>query len=273
MQHCITSSRLYLRRINCSAEGEVVYFLGLFIAFGFDKPLKETSFLSSSQNSSRQRERDVELDAVAFRAREKKRRECTSGFQSQTHGHQVSKKCRRENSECERIALRGFERRTTHWAAWTAAWCDPPEKIRARISLLSSLSLSLCLSLSVSLSHTNARAQKKIEQEVERFLKSESATTSCSLVERIARTSGPAICRASNSNDYIYSRFKGTGLTLIGFERRPTKRSIREFFWPLESFLPLFHHISRSREAVFLLLCGNRKRYKHMEEDIKIKST
>jgi len=119
----------------------------------------------------------------------------------------------------------------------------------------------------------NARAQKKIEQEVERFLKSESATTSCSLVERIARTSGPAICRASNSNDYIYSRFKGTGLTLIGFERRPTKRSIREFFWPLESFLPLFHHISRSREAVFLLLCGNRKRYKHMEEDIKIKST
>jgi hypothetical protein len=253
VQHCITSSRLYLRRINCSAEGEVVYFLGLFIAFGFDKPLKETSFLSSSQNSSRQRERDVELDAVAFRAREKKRRECTSGFQSQTHGHQVSKKCRRENSECERIALRGFERRTTHWAAWTAAWCDPPEKIRARISLLSSLSLSLSVSLCLFLSLTNARAQKKIEQEVERFLKSESATTSCSLVERIARTSGPAICRASNSNDYIYSRFKGTGLTLIGFERRPTKRSIREFFWPSREFPYLCFIISlvRARQYFF----------------------
>ncbi|CAL6428209.1 unnamed protein product [Bathycoccus prasinos] len=72
--------------------------------------------------------------------------------------------------------------------------------------------------------------QREQLPDVERFLKSESATTSCSLVERIARTSGPAICRASNSNDYIYSRFKGTGLTLIGFERRPTKRSIREFF-------------------------------------------
>ena len=148
----------------------------------------------------------------------------------------------------------------------------PPRKYE-RAYLCIPLSLSLCVSLCLFLSLTNARAQKKIEQEVERFLKSESATTSCSLVERIARTSGPAICRASNSNDYIYSRFKGTGLTLIGFERRPTKRSIREFFWPLESFLPLFHHISRSREAVFLLLCGNRKRYKHMEEDIKIKST
>jgi hypothetical protein len=148
----------------------------------------------------------------------------------------------------------------------------PPRKYE-RAYLCFPLSLSLCVSLCLFLSLTNARAQKKIEQEVERFLKSESATTSCSLVERIARTSGPAICRASNSNDYIYSRFKGTGLTLIGFERRPTKRSIREFFWPLESFLPLFHHISRSREAVFLLLCGNRKRYKHMEEDIKIKST
>ena len=148
----------------------------------------------------------------------------------------------------------------------------PPRKYE-RAYLCFPLSLSLCVSLCLFLSLTNARAQKKIEQEVERFLKSESATTSCSLVERIARTSGPAICRASNSNDYIYTRFKGTGLTLIGFERRPTKRSIREFFWPLESFLPLFHHISRSREAVFLLLCGNRKRYKHMEEDIKIKST
>jgi hypothetical protein len=148
----------------------------------------------------------------------------------------------------------------------------PPRKYE-RAYLCFPLSLSLSVSLCLFLSLTNARAQKKIEQEVERFLKSESATTSCSLVERIARTSGPAICRASNSNDYIYSRFKGTGLTLIGFERRPTKRSIREFFWPLESFLPLFHHISRSREAVFLLLCGNRKRYKHMEEDIKIKST
>ena len=69
--------------------------------------------------------------------------------------------------------------------------------------------------------------KKKTEHSVERFLKSESATTSCSLVERIARTSGPAICRASNSNDYICSRFKGTGQTLIEFERRPTKRSIR----------------------------------------------
>ena len=98
------------------------------------------------------------------------------------------------------------------------------------VSVCVPLSLSLSVSLCLFLSLTNARAQKKIEQEVERFLKSESATTSCSLVERIARTSGPAICRASNSNDYIYSRFKGTGLTLIGFERRPTKRSICEFF-------------------------------------------
>ena len=105
----------------------------------------------------------------------------------------------------------------------------PPRKYE-RAYLRFPLSLSLSVSLCLFLSLTNARAQKKIEQEVERFLKSESATTSCSLVERIARTSGPAICRASNSNDYIYSRFKGTGLTLIGFERRPTKRSIREFF-------------------------------------------
>ena len=164
--------------------------------------------------------------------------------------------------------------RTPNYALSSVNSClmwSPRENTSAHISAF--LSLSVCVSLCLFLSLTNARAQKKIEQEVERFLKSESATTSCSLVERIARTSGPAICRASNSNDYIYSRFKGTGLTLIGFERRPTKRSIREFFWPLESFLPLFHHISRSREAVFLLLCGNRKRYKHMEEDIKIKST
>ena len=104
----------------------------------------------------------------------------------------------------------------------------PPRKYK-RAYLYFPLSLSVSLSVCFSLSPMRAR-KKKIEQEVERFLKSESATTSCSLVERIARTSGPAICRASNSNDYIYSRFKGTGLTLIGFERRPTKRSIREFF-------------------------------------------
>ena len=150
---------------------------------------------------------------------------------------------------------RSTGRRTPNYAlkAWTAAWCDPPEKIRARISLFSSLSLSLSVSLCLFLSLTNARAQKKIEQEVERFLKSESATTSCSLVERIARTSGPAICRASNSNDYIYSRFKGTGLTLIGFERRPTKRSIREFFWPSREFPYLCFIISlvRARQYFF----------------------
>ena len=108
--------------------------------------------------------------------------------------------------------------------------CAYVHRVASGIDRVYVLSLSLSVSLCLFLSLTNARAQKKIEQEVERFLKSESATTSCSLVERIARTSGPAICRASNSNDYIYSRFKGTGLTLIGFERRPTKRSIREFF-------------------------------------------
>jgi hypothetical protein len=128
----------------------------------------------------------------------------------------------------------------------------PPRKYE-RAYLYFSLSLSLSVSLCLFLSLTNARAQKKIEQEVERFLKSESATTSCSLVERIARTSGPAICRASNSNDYIYSRFKGTGLTLIGFERRPTKRSIREFFWPSREFPYLCFIISlvRARQYFF----------------------
>lgn len=85
--------------------------------------------------------------------------------------------------------------------------------------------------------------KKKTEHSVERFLKSESATTSCSLVERIARTSGPAICRASNSNDYICSRFKGTGQTLIEFERRPTKRSIRVLSLA-ESFVPLFDDVT-----------------------------
>ena len=128
----------------------------------------------------------------------------------------------------------------------------PPRKYE-RAYLCFPLSLSLCVSLCLFLSLTNARAQKKIEQEVERFLKSESATTSCSLVERIARTSGPAICRASNSNDYIYSRFKGTGLTLIGFERRPTKRSICEFFWPSREFPYLCFIISlvRARQYFF----------------------
>jgi hypothetical protein len=128
----------------------------------------------------------------------------------------------------------------------------PPRKYE-RAYLCFPLSLSLCVSLCLFLSLTNARAQKKIEQEVERFLKSESATTSCSLVERIARTSGPAICRASNSNDYIYSRFKGTGLTLIEFERRPTKRSIREFFRPSREFpyLCFITSLVRARQYFF----------------------
>ena len=129
---------------------------------------------------------------------------------------------------------------------------SPRENTSAHISTFLSLSLSLSLSVCFSLSPMRAR-KKKIEQEVERFLKSESATTSCSLVERIARTSGPAICRASNSNDYIYSRFKGTGLTLIEFERRPTKRSIREFFWPSREFPYLCFIISlvRARQYFF----------------------
>ena len=117
---------------------------------------------------------------------------------------------------------RSTGRRTPNYAlkAWTAAWCDPPEATKcAHFSFL-----SFFLSLSTA---SRANRWKKTEHSVERFLKSESATTSCSLVERIARTSGPAICRASNSNDYICSRFKGTGQTLIEFERRPTKRSIR----------------------------------------------
>ena len=129
----------------------------------------------------------------------------------------------------------------------------PPRKYeRAYLCFPLSVSLSLSLSVCFSLSPMRAR-KKKIEQEVERFLKSESATTSCSLVERIARTSGPAICRASNSNDYIYSRFKGTGLTLIEFERRPTKRSIREFFWPSREFPYLCFIISlvRARQYFF----------------------
>ena len=129
----------------------------------------------------------------------------------------------------------------------------PPRKYE-RAYLYFSLSLSLSLSLSVCFSLSPMRARKKkIEPEVERFLKSESATTSCSLVERIARTSGPAICRASNSNDYIYSRFKGTGLTLIEFERRPTKRSIREFFLPSREFPYLCFIISlvRARQYFF----------------------
>ena len=126
----------------------------------------------------------------------------------------------------------------------------PPRKYkRAYLYFPLSLSVSLCLFLSL----TNARAQKKIEQEVERFLKSESATTSCSLVERIARTSGPAICRASNSNDYICSCFKGTGLTLIEFERRPTKRSIHEFFRPSREFpyLRFIMSLVRARQYFF----------------------
>jgi hypothetical protein len=144
--------------------------------------------------------------------------------------------------------------RTPNYALSSVNSClmwSPRENTSAHISAFLSLSLSVSLCLSLSL--TIARAQKKIEQEVERFLKSESATTSCSLVERIARTSGPAICRASNSNDYIYSRFKGTGLTLIGFERRPTKRSIREFFWPSREFPYLCFIISlvRARQYFF----------------------
>jgi hypothetical protein len=53
--------------------------LGLFIAFGFDEPLKETSFLSSSQSNSttythteRERQRERERASVA---REKKKEE------------------------------------------------------------------------------------------------------------------------------------------------------------------------------------------------------
>jgi len=53
--------------------------LGLFIAFGFDEPLKETSFLSSSQSNSTtythtemERERERERASVA---REKKKEE------------------------------------------------------------------------------------------------------------------------------------------------------------------------------------------------------
>ena len=99
------------------------------------------------------------------------------------------------------------------------------------------------LSFFLSLLHRVRIDEKKTEHSVERFLKSESATTSCSLVERIARTSGPAICRASNSNDYICSRFKGTGQTLIEFERRPTKRSIRVLSLA-ESFVPLFDDVT-----------------------------
>ena len=112
---------------------------------------------------------------------------------------------------------------------------------------------SFFLSFFLSLLHRVRIDEKKTEHSVERFLKSESATTSCSLVERIARTSGPAICRASNSNDYIYSRFKGTGLTLIEFERRPTKRSIREFFRPSREFpyLCFITSLVRARQYFF----------------------
>ena len=103
------------------------------------------------------------------------------------------------------------------------------------------ISLSFFLSFFLlsffSLSKTRARQQTKNKSL--KFPKSESATTSCSLVERIARTSGPASSRASNSNAHIRSRVKGTGRAFMEFEQRPTKRRIlyKKFRVPFATYL------------------------------------